>query len=191
LLEIARAKMARLPEIPAVDVLIVDTIGKDISGDGADPNVINRDVAGVIDFTEARPRIQRAIVRGLTDDTEGNATGIGMFDFALRRAVDRMDPIPTYMNMITAKSPSGARVPITVDTDRQALQLAIASALKVENGRAKLLRIVSTKSLTHFLASEPLLDDLLASGRVALAGEPGEIAFDPDGMFTETVTPQG
>ena len=191
LLEIARAKMARLPEIPAADVLIVDTIGKDISGDGADPNVINRDVAGVIDFTEARPRIQRAIVRGLTDDTEGNATGIGMFDFALRRAVDKMDPIPTYMNMITAKSPSGARVPITVDTDRQALQLAIASALKVENGRAKLLRIVSTKSLTHFLASEPLVDDLLATGRVALAGEPGEIAFDPDGMFTESVTPQG
>ena len=189
LLGIARAKMARLPEIPAADVLIVDKIGKDISGDGADPNVINRDVAGVIDFTDVRPRIQRAIVRDLTDDTEGNATGIGMFDFALRRAVDRMDPIPTYMNMITAKSPSGARVPITVDTDRQALQLAIASALKVEAGRARVLRIASTKSLTHFLASEPLVDDLLATGTVTLGGEPVEIGFDPDGMFTDTVAP--
>ncbi|MBA2247919.1 MAG: hypothetical protein H0W23_07310 [Chloroflexia bacterium] len=151
--------------------------------------MINRDVAGVIDFTDARPKVQRAIVRDLTDDTEGNATGIGMFDFALRRAVDKMDPIPTYMNMITAKSPSGARVPITVDTDRQALQLAIASALKVETGRARVLRIASTKSLTHFLTSEPLIDDLLATGRVELVGELGEIGFDPDGMFTETVAP--
>ncbi len=191
LLEIARAKLARLPQIPGVDVLIVDTIGKDISGDGADPNVINRDVAGVIDFTGVRPTVQRVIVRDLTDDTEGNATGIGMFDFALRRAVDKMDPIPTYMNMITAKSPSGARVPITVDSDRLALQLAIASALKVEDGRAGILRIASTKSLTHFLASEPLIDDLLATGTVALVGEPAEIGFDPAGMFTDSVQPEG
>ena len=189
LLEIARAKMARLPRIPGADVLIVDEIGKDISGDGADPNVINRDVAGYIDFTDAFPKIQRAILRDLTDDTEGNATGIGMFDFALRRAVDKMDPIPTYMNMITAKSPAGARIPITVDTDRQAIQLATASALKVEDGMAGILRIASTKSLTHFLASEPLVDDLLATGMVALDGEPREIGFDPDGMFTDAISP--
>jgi len=190
LLEIARARMATLPPIPEVDVLIVDKIGKDISGDGADPNVIHRDVAGVIDFTAAMPRIQRYIVRDLTDDTEGNATGIGMFDFALRRAVDKMDPIPTYMNMITAKSPQGARIPITVDTDRQALQLAIASALRMRDGQARILRISSTKSLTHFLASEPLIEPLLATGTVELAGEPGEIGFGPDGMFTDPVVPQ-
>jgi len=188
LLEIARAKMARLPRVPRADVLIVDEIGKDISGDGADPNVINRDVAGVIDFTDALPQIQRAVVRDLTDDTEGNATGIGMFDFALRRGVDKMDPIPTYMNMITAKSPGGARVPITVDTDRQALQLAIASALKMEDGQARILRIASTKSLMHFLASEPLVDDLLATGMVELDGEPWEIGFDADDMFTDAIS---
>jgi len=184
LLEIARAKLARLPRIERADVLIVDTIGKDISGDGADPNVINRDVAGVIDFTDAAPKIQRYIVRDLTDDTDGNATGIGMFDFALRRVVDRMDPIPTYMNMITAKSPSGARVPITVETDRQALHLAIESALRVEESRAGILRIASTKTLDHFLASEPLADELLASGGVEQVTELEPITFDADGMFT-------
>lgn len=187
LLAIARERMATLPPIPEADVLIVDLIGKDISGDGADPNVINRDVAGVIDFTDAAPKIQRYIVRDLTEDTEGNATGIGMFDFALRRAVDKMDPIPTSMNMITAKSPQGARVPITVETDRQALQLAIASALRMRDGQARILRIASTKSLTHFLASEPLIDPLLATGAVALAGEPGEIGFGADDMFTDAV----
>ena len=183
LLEIAMAKLARLPRIEQVDVLIVDKIGKDISGDGADPNAINRDVAGEIDFSEALPKIQRYIVRELTSDTDGNATGIGMFDFALRRAVDEMDPIPTYMNMITAKSPSGARIPITVDTDRQALQLAIASALRVEGGMAGIIRIESTKSLEHILASEPLVEALLATGTVEQVSDFEPIAFDPDGMF--------
>ena len=184
LLEIAKAKIARLPQVECADVLIVDAIGKDISGDGADPNVINRDVAGVIDFTEAKPAIQRYIVRGLTEDTDGNATGIGMFDFTLRRVVDGMDPIPTYMNMITAKSPSGARVPITVDGDRQVLQLAIASALKVEEGQARVLRIASTKTLEHFLASEALVEELLAIGGVEQVGELEPIDFDADGLFT-------
>jgi len=185
LLEIAKARLARLPQVPEADVLIVDEIGKDISGDGADPNVINRDVAGVIDFTDALPKIQRAIVRNLTVDTDGNATGIGMFDFTLRRVVDQMDPIPTYMNMITAKSPSGARVPITVDTDRQALQLAIASALKVEEGAARILRIESTKHLEEFWASEPLVDALLATGQVEQLSELTDITFDGEGMFPE------
>jgi hypothetical protein len=184
LLEIAKAKIARLPQVERADVLIVDEIGKDISGDGADPNVINRDVAGVIDFTEAIPTIQRYIVRDLTEDTDGNATGIGMFDFTLRRVVDGMDPIPTYMNMITAKSPSGARVPITVDSDRQALQLAIASALRVEEGQARVLRIASTKSLEHFLASESLAGELLALDGIEQVGELEPIDFDGEGMFT-------
>ncbi len=184
LLEIARERLARLPQVPTLDVLIVDRIGKDISGDGADPNVINRDVAGVIDFSSVVPKIQRYIVRGLTQDTDGNATGIGMFDFTLQRLVDGIDPIPTYMNMITAKSPQGARVPITVESDRQALQLAIASAIKVEEGRARILRIESTKYLTTFLASEPVVDDLLATGVVEQVSDLEPISFGPDGMFT-------
>ncbi len=184
LLEIAKERLARLPQIPELDVLIVDKIGKDISGDGADPNVINRDVAGVIDFTSAVPKVQRYIVRSLTQDTDGNATGIGMFDFTLQRLVDGIDPIPTYMNMITAKSPQGARIPITVETDRQALQLAIASALKVEEGQARIMRIESTKYLTTFLASETVKDDLLATGAVEQVSDLEAIEFGPDGMFT-------
>jgi hypothetical protein len=187
ILDIARSFMPTLPAVAGVDVLIVDEIGKDISGDGADPNVINRDVAGVIDFTDALPKIQRYIVRGLTGDTDGNATGIGMFDFALRRVVDEMDAIPTYMNMITAKSPQGARVPITVETDRQALQLAIASALRVEDGKAKLIRIRNTKSIEHLLVSDTLLEEISSDPAIQVSGEPQEIAFDPTGMFTDEV----
>jgi hypothetical protein len=185
LLTIAWDKMARLPAVSNVDVLIVDLIGKDISGDGADPNVVHRGVANELDFTGVQPEIQRAVVRGLTPDTDGNASGIGMFDFALRRAVDAMDPIPTYMNMITAKAPQGAKVPITVDTDRQALTLAISSGIRVQEGAARIVRIRSTKHLARMYMSEPLLEEARQLERVVDVGEPAAIDFDADGMFID------
>ena len=130
-----------------------------------------------------KPRIQRVIFRDLTDDTEGNATGIGMADVVLRRAVDKMDPVATYMNMITAKSPQGARIPLTVDTDREAIYVALACCLKTEQETAHIARIQDTKHLETFWASEHLLPELLASGRVEVAGDLRPIAFDRDGML--------
>jgi hypothetical protein len=186
LLRIARQRMGRLPG-ERIDVLIIDRIGKDISGDGADPNVINRDVAGALPPTEepVTPRIQRLIVRDLTDDTNGNATGIGMADVVLRQAVERMDPVATYMNMITAKAHQGARIPLTVDTDRQALYVALACCLKTQSDSSRIARIQDTKHVETFWASEPLLPELLESGRVEVTGELRPIAFDGAGMFAE------
>ncbi|MFN8592653.1 MAG: lactate racemase domain-containing protein [Thermomicrobiales bacterium] len=186
LLKIARGRMGQLPA-ERIDVLIVDRIGKDISGDGADPNVTNRDVAGVLPPSEepVRPRVQRMIVRDLTDDTEGNASGIGMFDVALRRAVDRMDPVATYMNMITAKAPQGGRIPITVNTDRQAINIALACCLKIQPESSHIVRIQDTKHLETFWASEPLIPELLESDRVEVIGEARPIAFDGDGMLAD------
>jgi hypothetical protein len=186
LLRIARERMGRLPG-ERIDVLIVDRIGKDISGDGADPNVINRDVAGALPPTEGplKPHVQRMIVRDLTDDTEGNATGIGMADIVLRRAVARMDPVATYMNMITAKAPQGARIPLTVDTDRQAVYVALACCLKTQPETSRIARISDTKHLETFWASEPLLPELLESGRVKVTGALRPIAFDDAGMLID------
>ena len=181
--ELLRQARDWMPHLPAdqVDVLIVDAIGKDISGIGADTNVLNRYYGGPLDLT---PQIQRLIVRDLTPATEGNATGIGLFDVALRQAVAKIDAASTAMNVITAKKPEGARVPITVDTDREALFVAIACCLQVESAQARIARISDTKHLETFWASEPLLPDLLATGRVAPLGELAEIAFDAAGMFT-------
>jgi lactate racemase-like protein len=186
LLRIARDRMGRLPG-ERIDVLLIDRIGKDISGDGADPNVINRDVAGALPPTEepVKPQIQRVVVRDLTEDTSGNATGIGMADVALRQAIDKIDPVATYMNMITAKAPQGARIPITVDNDRQALYVALACCLKTTPETARIARIPDTKHVETFWASEPLLPELLATGRVEPLDEPREIAFDAAGMLAE------
>ena len=86
-----------------------------------------------------------------------------MADVVLRRAVDKMDPVATYMNMITAKAPQGARIPLTVDTDRQALYIALACCLKTEPETARIARIQDTKHVETFWASEPLLPELLES----------------------------
>ena len=186
LLRIARGRMGRLPG-DQVDVLIIDRIGKDISGDGADPNVINRDVAGALPPSEepVTPRVQRVIMRDLTDDTDGNASGIGMGDVVLRRMVDRMDPVPTYMNMITSKAPQGARIPLTVDNDRQAIQIALACCLKTQPETSRIMRIQDTKHVETLWASELLLPEILEEGRVTQTGDLREIAFDAAGMLVD------
>ena len=186
LLEIARERMGRLPEVD-LDVLIIDAIGKDVSGDGADPNVVNRDVVGVVDRVALgfRPRIQRIVMRDLTPDTEGNATGVGMGDVVLRRLADKIDPVKTYMNCITSKSPGGARTPMVLDTDRQALHIAIASCLETETETARVARIESTKHVEELWVSEALLPEMVATGKVTVLNEPGPILFDGDGMFVE------
>jgi hypothetical protein len=186
LLALARERMPRLPG-QAIDVLIVDQLGKDISGIGADTNVLNRYYFGPLPFA---PRIQRVIVRDLTPGTEGNASGIGLADVVLRQAVAKVDPVQTYMNCITAKTPEGARVPLTVDTDRQAVYVALACCLQVEVSTSKIARIQDTKHLEEFWASEPLLPELLATERVEQMSELEPIRFDGQGMLSEAVPAQ-
>jgi hypothetical protein len=180
LLAMARERMARLP-IDKIDVLILDYIGKDISGLGMDSNVVGRYYTGP---TGAGPSVQRIVVRDLTGETEGNAVGIGMADVVLRRAVEKMDTPKTYMNCITAKTPEGARVALTVDTDRQALSVAIACCLKVEPPDARIVRIRDTKHLGLLYVSEPALEDVLATGRCEIVRPLEAIEYDGAGMFT-------
>ncbi len=180
LLATARERMARLP-LGAIDVLVLDYIGKDISGLGMDSNVVGRYYTGP---TGAGPSVQRIVVRDLTAETEGNAVGIGMADVVLRRAVEKMDAHKTYMNCITAKTPEGGRVSLTVDTDRQALSVAIACCLKVEPPDARIVRIRDTKHLGLLYVSEPALEDVLATGRCEVVRPLEAIEFDRAGMFT-------
>jgi hypothetical protein len=174
--------LARLP-MPALDVLILDQIGKDISGLGMDSNVVGRYYDGP---TGRGPSIQRIVVRDLTDETEGNAVGIGMADIALRGAVERMDPTRTYMNCITAKTPEGARVALTVESDREAIDVALACCIKVDPATARIARIIDTKHLEWLYASESLLPELLTGGRCELVAGPSPIAFGPDGRLQDS-----
>lgn len=177
----ARARMARLP-LDRLDVLVVDYLGKDISGLGMDSNVVGRYYSGP---TGTGPDIQRIVVRDLTAETEGNAVGIGMADVVLRRAAQAMDRRKTYMNCVTAKTPEGARVPLTVDTDREALFVAIACCLRVEPEQARLVRIRDTKHLGLFFVSGPALPDVLGRDDCEVARPLGPIRFDNSGAFVD------
>ncbi len=184
LLKIARDRMGRLPG-ERIDVLIVDEIGKDISGDGADPNVINRDISGELAKSELllKPEVQRIIFRDLTPDTAGNATGVGLGDFVLRQLADKIDPVFTYMNVITSKYPAGGRLPMVVDNDRQAIYLAIGSAMHTSTEAARIARIRNTKDVEELWISETLVSEMMGGGKVTPIGELKPIAFDDSGML--------
>jgi hypothetical protein len=181
LLVVARDLMPRLP-FTAIDVLILDYIGKDVSGFGMDSNVVGRYYAGP---TEKGPSIQRIVVRDLTDATDGNAVGIGVADVVLERAVRKMNATKTYMNSVTAKTPEGSRIPMTVPDDRTALAIALACCVAIESPRARIVRVPDTKHLDLLWVSEPAIAAALATGRCEVLRPAAPIGFDDRGMFAD------
>ena len=125
LLVTAKDRMASLP-FNDIDVLVIDRMGKNISGTGMDTNVTgrNRDILG--DFT-TNPKVKRLFVRDLTDESEGNATGIGLADFTTTRFVNKIDRKKTYINCLTGISPEKGAIPIYFDTDLEALEACFMS----------------------------------------------------------------
>jgi hypothetical protein len=184
LLVMSTNALARLP-LAEIDVLILDAIGKDVSGLGMDSNVVGRYYDGP---TGTPPSIQRIVVRDLTETTQGNAVGLGMADIVLRLAVAKIDQRKTYMNCITAKTPEGARVPLTVDTDRDAITIALACCIKVRPAEARIVRARDTKHLELLYVSAAALPELLATGRCEVMRPPAPIAFDSAGMLADPLS---
>src|SRR5438093_5109807 len=157
LLEEARQLMPRLP-FDDIDVLIVDRLGKNISGSGMDPNVTGRWVHGystsLADDNRQSPRIRRIFVRDLTPETHGNAIGIGFADITTTRLVNAMDKGVTYINALTSLTPNGAKIPIYFDTDREAIAQALTSLAIPDTRQAKVVRITDTLSLADLEVSE-------------------------------------
>jgi hypothetical protein len=181
LLALARERMPRLP-FSTIDVLILDSIGKDVSGLGMDSNVVGRYYAGP---TGDGPSIQRIVVRDLTDATDGNAVGIGLADVVLERAVRKMDAVKTYMNSITAKTPEGARVALTMPDDRTALAIALACCVGIQSPDARIVRVPDTKHLDLLWVSGPAIAAALETGRCEVVRGPDPIRFDRLGMFSD------
>ncbi len=177
LLHEARRRMARLP-VEQLDILVIDEMGKDISGAGMDPNVLGRYYAEKL---PDGPNVQRVVVLGLTDTTEGNGAGVGMADFCTERLAQRLDRAKTYINQLTSKTPEGGRLPMVAPNDRAALQMAIVSLRGTQRDTLRLARIRNTKDLTRVWATATVLDELLATGRAEQLGELQAPAFDADG----------
>src|SRR5436190_3373291 len=188
LLDEARRMLPRLP-FDDIDVLIVDRIGKNISGSGLDPNVTGRWVHGYSTSlgadNQAKPMIRRIFVRDLTPETHGNAIGIGFADMTTTRLVNAMDKQITYINALTSLTPNGAKIPIHFDTDRECLVNALASLAIPDTRQAKVVRIADTLSLVKLEVSEAYASLVKKREDLETQGEPREMRFDA----TENLAP--
>ncbi len=182
LLRKAYERMARLP-FDDIDVLIVDRIGKDISGTGMDTNVTGRNIDLLGDFTTS-PRVKRIFIRDLTEKTEGNAEGIGLADFTTTRAVEKMDRHKTWMNVITGISPEKGAIPIYFDTDMEALKACFDTIGDTPASEIRVVRIRDTNSLERIMVSEAYSAEIGKNPALKLITEWKPVGFDEGGNLT-------
>ena len=155
LLAMAREWMPRIL-VEECDLLIVDEIGKNISGDGMDPNVTGR--FAVPNMTGGL-RTQKVVVRDLTELTHGSFVGSGSADIITRRVIEKADFRAGYMNAITATVLTGVKLPVIMDTDRDAIGLGLMTLNEVEPAEARVVRIANTLNLSRVCVSEAVLRD--------------------------------
>jgi len=175
---LARAWMPALP-LAEIDVLVVDQIGKNISGAGMDTNIIGRGVDGR-PMAGRRSEIRVIYARGITPESKGNAVGIGLADIASTSLVEQMDPVATYTNAVSALTPATARIPINFRTDAECIAAAIRISA-AELSEVRIVRIRHTLGLDRVVLSEACLP--LLSGEMEVLAPPTEWTFGEDGNF--------
>ena len=183
LLKVAKSWLARIP-FHRGDLLLVDEMGKNVSGTGMDTNVIGRRAGSGKPFAGA-PRFSRVVVRDLTPESYGNAIGVGMADVVTRRLVDKIDTRPTYVNALTSTNLESVRIPVTVDSDREALETAISTSSAPSGEDCRMVWIRNTLKLDRLVASEALLDEVEGNRDLQVLGRPGALDFDAQGNLKD------
>ncbi|MFY0544093.1 lactate racemase domain-containing protein [Brevibacillus sp. H7] len=178
--ELLKEAKRLLPKImfDRIDVLVIDEIGKNISGDGMDPNITGRYPTP---YAHGGPEVNKMVVLDLTDETEGNANGVGTADFTTRRLVDKMDLEKTYANGLTSTVVAPTKIATTMANDREAIQAAIKTCNILNFHEVKLVRIKNTLELGEIEISEALLDEAKANPDVEILTEPFHWEFDRNG----------
>ena len=177
LLRLAKEYVPRL-YFDRLDVLIIDEIGKNISGAGFDTNVVGRYHSAWI---SGGPTITRVAILDLSKESKGNANGLGMADFTTRRAVEKFDFVQTYPNTLTATLTGGVKIPMTLPNDLQAVQSCLKTVNLPDYRRATLVRIHNTLCLEEIEISESLLPAIREDDRFEIVSEPYHWTFDSEG----------
>ncbi|MBL7211849.1 MAG: DUF362 domain-containing protein [Desulfobacteraceae bacterium] len=179
LLKWARALVPGLL-LKEIDLLVIDEMGKEISGEGIDPNVVGRDC---LTYGAKRewPKVTRIFVRDLTEATEGSAVGIGQADFTTQRLVDKIDFEATAINCLTACAPEGAFLPITFETDREALAVAMMTLRPCTLEDVRIVHMRNTLDPKRLLVSEGCLSFLKDRTDVKIDEEDLALEFDRAG----------
>ena len=179
LLLLAKDWMPSLP-FEQIDVLVVEEMGKNISGSGMDTNVIGRKYYDHKAAEKEYPKVTRLVVRSLTEETHGNASGIGMADYIHKRILDQIDLEATAINTMTGNHPSAGAVPISFDSDRKALEAALSTCGLVESPDAKVVRIQNTLDVEEILVSESYEKEIQQRSELSVVEAAKDIAFDGD-----------
>jgi hypothetical protein len=180
LLAQARSWMPSLP-FPEVDILILDEIGKNISGAGMDTNVVGRGVDGM-PFRSARSRAKNIYVRGLTPESHGNAVGVGLAEVVRSQIIRDMDSHAMYTNALSAMTPATVRVPMHFDTDAECLK-AVLRVAGADPEEARIVRVRNTLAVDRFVASEAYAAEVAERDDLTVVIPPRPWTLDAQGNF--------
>ena len=184
LLQFAQQWMAHLP-FDEAEILLINEIGKNISGTGMDTNVIGRKHNDHVALDDERPRIKYIIVRNLTQATHGNASGLGLSEFALSRVVRSMDVQATATNCITASHPTGAMIPIHFETDREVLSAALGAIGLRPPADARVMWIQNTLKLAEVEVSATYWESARNRPDLEILSEPRPLPLDSGGQLPD------
>jgi len=188
LLKQVKSWMAHIP-VSAVDILVLDEIGKNISGTGMDTKVVNRnDVAGYNPWPDT-PIIERIVVRELTGLSYGNGIGVGLADAATDRLIDSIDWPATQVNCLTAANLPPLRVPLHYPTDRECLEKLARTVGKFDMADVTYCRIRNTMKLGRAILSENLRPEIEKNPLLEIVGDAMEMEFDQNGNLTDLLNP--
>lgn len=173
----AKSYMPRI-RFDSCDALIVDEMGKDISGDGMDPNISGRFPTP---FAEGGINAQRVAVLDLTEASHGNACGIGLADITTRRLFNKMSFEMTYPNAITNTVTGEMKIPMVMDSDRLAVKLAVKSCNEIDKTNPRVVRIKNTMAMDTIQISRAMVEEAKKDPCMVILGEPAPMAFDENG----------
>ncbi len=177
---IAKEAMPRFL-VDAIDVLVIEQFGKDISGAGMDSNITARPVTGLPGFTSCP--IQRIALLGLTERTHGSGIGLGVADVVTNRFMRQLDLASTYINALTSRGLEAVRLPLVANHDLDAVRIAVHCAFGVTPEKARIVQIADTLHMGDLVLSEPYLERVRKDARFDVLSEPHAMQFDGDGTL--------
>ncbi len=187
MLNLSREWMAKLP-FERVDILLVDEMGKNISGVGIDTNVVGRKYNDN-EATDVEPyKVKRIVARSLTEKSQGNAMGIGIADFCTQRLADRLDRKATWTNALTAGHIGAVKMPLVLETDREILDAALPTIGMIDPPDAKMLWIRNTLDLVEVECSRAFLAEAESRDDLKVLTPLRDLPFDAEGNLPTTIS---
>ena len=183
--ELLKFAFSQMPKILAeeCDVLIVDETGKNYSGTGVDPNITG---TFSTEYATGGVKVQRTCFLRLSEESHGNALGVGLASVITKRFYESIDPEKMYPNCITSTVLASARIPCVVATDKEAIQMCIRTCTGIDKNRVRVIRIPNSLHIGHIMMSETYYDDVMAGKWEGLTAEsePENLVFSDGNLIT-------